>query len=107
MTHDPMCPFFYDHTAQELVRQTGNPCIYCDLIARVRQQEQTLAQQRVNLTIAAWSEQVEPTKTAARRVALRDAITAANNRRSKFKARDWDDAIDAVVAAIEALGGER
>ncbi len=35
------------------------------------------------------------------------AIAAASNQRSKFKARDWDDAIDAVVAAIEALGGER
>ena len=32
------------------------------------------------------------------------AIAAASNQRSKFKARDWDDAIDAVVAAIEALG---
>lgn len=36
--------------------------------------------------------------------ALRLAVDAANGQRSKFKARDWDDAIDAVVAAIEALG---
>ena len=39
MTHDPLCPFFYDHTAQELVRQTGNGCVYCQLIARVREDE--------------------------------------------------------------------
>lgn len=39
MNHDPMCPFFYDHTGRELVRQTGNRCVYCDLIARVREDE--------------------------------------------------------------------
>ncbi len=39
MTHDPLCPFFYDHIGRELVRQTENPCTYCDLIARVREEE--------------------------------------------------------------------
>lgn len=39
MTHDPLCPFFYDHTGRELVRQTGNRCVYCDLISRVRDDE--------------------------------------------------------------------
>lgn len=31
---------------------------------------------------------------------LTRAIEVANDQRSKFKARDWDDAIDAVVAAL-------
>ena len=39
MIHDPLCPFFYDHTGRELVRQTGNPCTYCKLIANVREDE--------------------------------------------------------------------
>ena len=39
MIHDPLCPFFYDQTGRELVRQTGNPCTYCDLIASVREDE--------------------------------------------------------------------
>jgi len=43
----------------------------------------------------------------ARAAALRDALEVANDQRSKFKARDWDDAVDRVVAAIEALGGKR
>lgn len=37
---------------------------------------------------------------------VRAARDAASNQRSKFKARDWDDAIDAAVAAIDALRGE-
>lgn len=43
MTHDPLCPFFYDHTGRELVRQTGNPCTYCKLIANVREDERAAA----------------------------------------------------------------
>jgi hypothetical protein len=39
MSHDPLCPFFNDHVGRELVRQTGNPCVYCDLIDRVREDE--------------------------------------------------------------------
>lgn len=42
-----------------------------------------------------------------RAAALRDAVVVANGQRLKFKARDWDDAIDAVIDAIEALGDEQ
>ncbi len=35
--------------------------------------------------------------------ALREAREAASTQRSKFKARDWDDAIDAALAAIDTL----
>lgn len=80
MTHDPLCPFFYDQIGRELVRQTGNPCTYCDLIARVREDERTNEP-------PAWA------YANGYDTALQDAIDAVN----KFVNNpedDWDKAIN-------------
>lgn len=92
MTHDPLCPFA--EWPEESCYQPDAGVSVCVLIARVREDE--AAKRRADLI---WQDGYD--------IALRDAIIAANNQRSKFKARDWDDAIDAVVAAIQAIGGER
>jgi len=80
------------------------------------------AEIRSNLKLGLWRGQHDPivvkmqqvvddlidkARQDARTAALRDALEVANDQRSKFKARDWDDAVDRVVAAIEALGGKR
>ncbi len=72
MTHDPMCP------TQTMCKCKDQECwdcrdvvlCQCDLIAKVRAD------------------------------ALSTAIDAANGQRSKFKAQDWNDAVDAVVKAL-------
>lgn len=85
MTHDALCPFFYDHIGRELVRQTGNPCTYCDLITSVREDER---RQYSNYSNA---------RNTGRRdgytAGLQDAIDAVN----KFinnPEDDWDKAIN-------------
>lgn len=108
MNHDPLCEGG-DCTCTIDQMQDGHRigCPFedcnCDVIARVRNDE------RQKTFDADWSEMgqlaaVRLFRGQAYAAALRDAVEAVNNQRSKFKARDWDDAIDAVVAAIESLG---
>ena len=82
MTHDPLCPFFYDHTGRELVRQTGNPCTYCKLIANVREDEQ-----------------------AAALDAAREAVAGLAGETYCDSAPCWG--AERYLAAIDALRGER
>lgn len=120
MSHDPLCGQYCDGQPPKC---RGGDCTLCDevdcscdLIAKVREDEQALAQKRVNLTIAAWSEQIEPTKIAARRVALRDAVEAVKSLLT-YREYSWgidgaDDSGDYIllgqaVSAVEALVGER
>jgi hypothetical protein len=42
MTHDPLCPSYTDHLGRSLHQSTEQPCHYCDLIAKVRADEQEL-----------------------------------------------------------------
>jgi hypothetical protein len=50
MNHDPLCPWFTDHLGRSLHQSTEQPCHYCNLIAKVRKDEQ---RQRDNIDAAA------------------------------------------------------
>ena len=89
------------------------PCICPQLRAceqRVREElfplRSRLAEQletaRVNGWHAGWNAALEDGYAAG----LNAARKAASTQRSKFKARDWDDAIEAALAAIDALREE-
>lgn len=114
MNHDPLCPFFYDHTGRELVRQTGNRCVYCDLISCVREDE------RQKTFDADWSEMgqlaaVRLFRGQAYAAALRDAAEAvkayADERLVLTKhpnaSEDITAALRVAAKRIEALGGEQ
>lgn len=92
MTHDPMCSF----------QVPTSYCKECELIARVREDEQTHI-----YSSEAMEEVIRLAASKAYDAALRDAVEAV-------KALDtWSDGSSVfawqneAVAAIEALGGER
>jgi len=60
-------------------------------------------EQRVRMgRMLTWDE-YEDVKRRAYAAGVQAARDATDSQRSKFKARDWDDAIDAAVAAIKNL----
>ena len=101
MTHDPLCA--YDETRE-------SPCDWCDLIARVREDER-------GKTYEDWDWPAFLVRARAREEALRDAVEAVKSetkagplfsvRNSGDPQRGWDAAVRHAIAAIEALGGER
>lgn len=91
MTHDQLCPFFYDHTGRELVRQTGNPCTYCKLIANVREDESTKWIEFYNAEIEKQGAQWEASRRQYYRSGSDDGKALA---------------LDAAREAVAALRGE-
>jgi hypothetical protein len=53
MTHDPLCPNV-KHPDGCLCCEIGAPCIYCELIAKVREETFAAAVQRVEAQIKGW-----------------------------------------------------
>lgn len=87
LPHDALCP-----KNNPVNYQRDRSTCQCDLISNVRTNERGRF-----LTL---SDRVQKSQYDA---GLRDAVAVSNAQRSKFKARDWNDAIDAVVDAIESL----
>lgn len=112
--HDPLCPFFYDHTGQELVRQTGNGCVYCQLIARVREDERDCDAH--GDTIRYRCTHYQQGRKDGYATALRDAVEAVKELAPMLNVAKWkggydccgcstlDQLHDDAGAAIESLG---
>ena len=62
MTHDPLCPWFTDHLGRSLHQSTEQPCHYCNLIAKVREDALADAVQRVEALVESRTASVEWTR---------------------------------------------
>ena len=119
MNHDPLCPFFNDHTGRELVRQTKNPCVYCDLIARAREGEKERILQAAYESAPAqvWQDEVARVYNIGYMEAISNAVKAVEVLHKddkslrkvsgkKYVDEDYYGALDDTIAAIEALKGK-
>lgn len=94
MTHDPLCPFAVTQA------QRGNRCGWCDLIARVRQDQNQLDTKMRTV----FFEQGERDGYVA---ALQDAASLVRKTFGEYPLEFPSDYAEALAAAIEALGDKQ